>query len=82
VNDFISHVKGTAPECTRSHCTIYYHTFAVKISNALKTMLDGVKIVNFIKSKPMNSRIFSALCNEVGGSYTTLLLYTVVQCLS
>jgi hypothetical protein len=46
-----------------------------KIPNALKIMLDvDVKIVNFTNSRPLNSRIFSVLCDEVGSSCTMFLL--------
>jgi hypothetical protein len=53
------------------------------ITNALKTALDeGVKIVNFTKSRPLHSITFSALFHETGSSYTTLLLHTEVRGLS
>jgi hypothetical protein len=34
-------------------------------------------IINFVKSRPLNSRIFSVLCDELGGSYTVLLYMKV-----
>jgi hypothetical protein len=38
-------------------------------------MDEAVKTVNFIKSRPLDSRIPSVLCDEIGSSYTTLLLH-------
>jgi hypothetical protein len=41
----------------------------------MKTVLDeAVKIVNFIKARPLNSRLFSALCNFMGSDQDLLLL--------
>jgi hypothetical protein len=42
-----------------------------------KNVLDeAVKIVNHIKSKPLNARLFKILCEEMGNEHTTLLLHT------
>jgi hypothetical protein len=42
----------------------------------MKTVLDeAVKIVNFIKVRPLNSRLFSALYNEIGSDHEHLLLF-------
>jgi hypothetical protein len=55
----------TVPECTSSHCRSIIHRQVLvvkKILKALKTVLgDGVKIANFIRSRPLNSRFFH--CN-------------------
>jgi hypothetical protein len=77
---FTAYVKANVPERTSSHCIIHCQDPAVrKIPNALKMVLDKVeKILNFIKSRPLNSRIFSVLSNKMGSSYTTLLLHTEV----
>ena len=49
----------------------------------LKTVLDqSVKIVNFIKSKALNSILFTILCNKIGSDHNKLLLHTEVRCLS
>jgi hypothetical protein len=72
MREFIAFVKAIAPEYTNHHYIIQHY-------NALKTVLDeAVKIVNFTKSRPMNSRIYSTLCDEMGSSYTTLVLHTGV----
>lgn len=49
----------------------------------MKIVLDeAVKIVNFIKARPLNSRLFSALCNEMGSDHEHLLLHSEIRWLS
>jgi hypothetical protein len=49
----------------------------------LKTVLDySVKIVNYIKSRPLNARVFKLLCEEMGSEHTKLLLHTKITWLS
>lgn len=45
-----------------------------------KTVLN--EVVNFIKSRALNSRLFSKLCSEMGSDYIQLLLHTEVRWLS
>jgi hypothetical protein len=50
---------------------------AVTAQTDLKNVLDdAVKIVNHVKSKPLNGRLFIFLCEEMGSEHTTLLLHT------
>ena len=41
-----------------------------------------MKVVNFIKANPLNSRLFSVLCEEMGSAHKQLLLYSQVRWLS
>ena len=41
-----------------------------------------VKCVNYIKARPLNQRLFSCLCDEMGADHIGLLLRTVVRWLS
>ena len=46
----------------------------------LKSTLDeAVKVVNLIKANPLNSRIFSVICEEMGSAHKQLLLYSQVR---
>jgi hypothetical protein len=49
----------------------------------LKTVLtEAVKVVNLIKSRATNSRLFSISCTEMGSEHDKLLLHTEVRWLS
>jgi hypothetical protein len=84
MHGFIARAKAISRECCSSHCIIHCHAAVVKkIPNALKMVLDNVvKIVNVIKSRLLNSRIFTAFFGEMSSSYTMLLLHTHFQWLS
>ena len=43
---------------------------------------DCIHIVNFIKTRALNSRIFSLLRKEMGSQHQSLLFYTAVPWLS
>ncbi|XP_014349988.2 zinc finger BED domain-containing protein 5-like [Latimeria chalumnae] len=76
-------IRKVAPDVHWEHCTIHREALAAKkMPGNLKSVLDtAVKMVNFIKARPLNSRIFSTLCNEMG-EHVSLLLHTEVRWLS
>ena len=39
------------------------------------TLHAVIKCVNYIKARPLNQRLFSCLCNEMGSDHTGLLLH-------
>lgn len=39
---------------------------------------DSIKVINFIKSRPLNARLFRHLCQNMGAEHTQLLLHTDV----
>ena len=43
---------------------------------------EAVKIVNYIKSRALNSRLFKIMCEEMGANHTQLLLHSEVRWLS
>jgi len=43
---------------------------------------EAVKGVNYLKSRAMNSRLFSILCDEMGSEHRQLLLHTEIRWLS
>lgn len=81
---FVTRVKEVAENVTSTHCVIHREALAAKrIPASLKKVLDeAVKIVNFIKTRPLQSRIFAALCEEMGSAHTSLLLHSEVRWLS
>ncbi|CAG9792959.1 unnamed protein product [Diatraea saccharalis] len=49
----------------------------------LKTVLDDItQMVNFINARPLNSRIFGIICEEMGSIRKQLLLHAEVRWLS
>ena len=80
----VTRVQAVAPDATWVHCSIHREALAVKgMSVSLKNASDTtVKMVNFVKARPLNSRIFSALCSEMGSDHETLLFHTEVRWLS
>lgn len=53
------------------------------ISPVLHDILnDSIKVINFIKSRPLNARLFHRLCEDMGAEHTQLLLHTEVRWLS
>src|SRR6185436_3451313 len=77
-------IRPVAPNAIFTHCMLHRESLASKkMSSELRSTFDkAVKIVNFIKSRPLNSRIFAQLCAEMGSEHTQLLLHTEVRWLS
>nr|XP_033506785.1 zinc finger BED domain-containing protein 5-like [Epinephelus lanceolatus] len=80
----VKQVQAVAPAAVWSHCIIHRQALATKrMPKELRTVLDeAVKIVNLIKSRAMNARLFSILCNEMGAHFHQLLLHSEVRWLS
>ena len=69
------------PNASRTHCNLHRTAFVSKcifddFKNILKT---SVKIVNFIKSKPLQSRLFEKLCEEMGSNHKSFFLHTEIR---
>ena len=81
---FNGFVKRENPSIQIDHCAIHRYSLASKtLPASLKAVFDDVvRIVNFIKSKGLNSRIFKQFYNEMGQSYKVLLYHTEVRWLS
>lgn len=77
-------IKKVAPECQSTHCVIHREALASKgmPANLKSVLTDSVKVINFIKARALNSRLFSLMCEDMGGKYQTLLLHTEVRWLS
>ena len=80
----VKRVRDVAPLVTAVHCSIHREALATKTMPAdFKTVLDeAVRTVNFIKSRPLQSRLFAILCAEMGSDHRQLLLHTEVWWLS
>ena len=84
IKGVVSRIEKENPECSNSHCALHRHQLATKgMPPELGNVLDDViKIVNFVKSRPLKARIFSVICKEMGSIHCNLLLHTSVRWLS
>ncbi|XP_034615313.1 zinc finger BED domain-containing protein 5-like [Trachemys scripta elegans] len=80
----VARIQAVAPEAKSTHCCIHREALATQNVQAdLKKVLDeAVKIINFVKGRPLNAWLFSQLCDEMGSDYTQLLFHTEVHWLS
>ncbi|XP_026819147.1 zinc finger BED domain-containing protein 5-like [Rhopalosiphum maidis] len=80
----IARIRNIIPSVTWHHCCIHREAIvSKKIPIHLKTVLDdAVKIVNFIKAKSLNSRIFEQLCKDMDSEHYQLLLHSEIRWLS
>ncbi|XP_042227387.1 protein ZBED8-like [Homarus americanus] len=81
---FAALVKKEAPQVIVTHCFLHRHALASKTLPAiLKEVLStGVKVVNFIRARAVNHRVFKRFCQEMGAEYEVLLYHTEVRWLS
>ena len=72
------------PNVLWTHCSLHRAALVSKhISENFKNVLYiSVKMVNFVKSKPLQSRLFEKFCEEMGSNHKTLLLHTEIRWLS
>ena len=77
-------IKEVAPECESTHCIIHREMLASrKMSPEFSSVLnDVVKVINHIKARALNSRLFEQLCEEMNTEHRRLLLYTEIRWLS
>ena len=80
----VAHIKSKNSETVTMHCFLQRHAQAVKRMplDFVEVLEDLTKIVNFIKARQLNSRIFKLLCEDIGKTHKALLLDTEVRWLS
>ncbi|KAL2101246.1 hypothetical protein ACEWY4_003007 [Coilia grayii] len=77
-------VQQVAPLVKWTHCMVHREALAAKKMPVLldSVLTQAVQIINHIKSRPLNSRLFGVLCQEMGSGHEQLLLHTEVRWLS
>ena len=80
----VSRMKNKNSGIVHIHCFLHRHALAIKrMPPDLNEVIDDVtKTANFIKARPLNSRIFSLLCEDMGSTHKALILHTAVRWLS
>ncbi|KAL4099012.1 hypothetical protein QTP88_023513 [Uroleucon formosanum] len=70
-------IRQKAPEMIWTHCLIHRESLASQnMCPSLKTVLQTViKVVNYIKTRPVKARFFKKICEEMGAEHTALLFY-------
>jgi len=90
LNGVVARMKQKNPHMRSTYCCLHRQALAVKkMPEELKDVLYDVlklyiyyNILNFIKSRPLNSRVFNLLCESMGNLHKTQLLHTDVRWLS
>ena len=74
----VARIREKVPNIIQTHCMIYREVLDAKhLGQSLCDVLSScVKIVNSIKARPLQSRMFSKLCDELGSKHSSLLLHT------
>ena len=72
------------PRAVSTHCVLHRDALAAKDiePGLLDVMNTAVTIVYFVKTRATNSRLFTALCEEVGADHHSLFMHTEVRWLS
>lgn len=80
----VQRIKAVAPRAVSTHCVLHRDALAARdMDPRLHEVLNNaVSIVNFVKARATNSRLFTALCEEVGSDHHALLMHTEVRWLS
>ncbi|KAL6476274.1 hypothetical protein MHYP_G00147730 [Metynnis hypsauchen] len=77
-------IKKASPNAKWTHCVIHRETLASRhLSSELSTvMTDIIGVVNFIKTRPLKTRVFSAICEEMGAEHQAVLFHSEARWLS
>ncbi|XP_068235570.1 zinc finger BED domain-containing protein 5-like [Palaemon carinicauda] len=81
---FQAHVKAVAPYATAVHCFIQRFTLCAKVlpPKLLSCLNRDIRIVYFVKTSAMNTRLFKLLCENFISDHICLLYHTEVRWLS
>ena len=76
----VARIKEVAPECESTHCIIHREMLATRkmLPDLQSVQDDVVKIINYIKARALNSRLFEQLCEQLDKKHKHLLLYTEI----
>ena len=81
---FVTKVKEKNLSVISTHCILHREALASRTLPAeMRDVLNvAIKVVNFIKARTLNSRLFKLLCKDMESEHKALLFHTNVQWLS
>ncbi|XP_022164952.1 SCAN domain-containing protein 3-like [Myzus persicae] len=84
ISGFKAEVTKVSPDVRFVHCIIHReHLTFRKIGCELNLIMnDVVSMVNIVKTRALNTRLFKILCEDMGSNHNTLLFHTDVRWLS
>lgn len=80
----VAKLKSIMPNISWTHCFIHRQALAAKIvpSDLNDVLKEVIKIVNSIKGKALQTRLFRIVCEDMGSLHQNLLYHTEVRWLS
>nr|CAH7739189.1 unnamed protein product [Callosobruchus chinensis] len=77
-------IRIKAPYAMWTHCIIHREALASKsLSSELNLVMERIiDVVNYIKTRPLKTRLFKILCMDMGAEHTALLYYSSARWLS
>ena len=84
IKGFVSLVKKVNSEIITTHCFLHREVLIGKTLNSDLTQVlkEVIEMVNYIKARPLKSRLFTKLCKEIEANYENFLLHTEARWLS
>ncbi|KAK7918919.1 hypothetical protein WMY93_010203 [Mugilogobius chulae] len=80
----VARIKSVNPNIIATHCMLHRQALAAKdMEPALHSVLNTtISAVNFVKSRPLQSRLFGQLCRDMDAEHDALLYHSEVRWLS
>ena len=81
---FVARVRHQNPNVFVMHCmnhreALVFKTLPTKLHSVMKQVIE---VVNFIKARPLQNRLFTQLCQEMDSKFKCLLFHAQVRWLS
>lgn len=75
----VAGIKVLNPQIVATYCMLHRQALPSKAMAAeLHSIFSDVTVVNHVKSRPLQSRLFAQLCKELNAGYDTLLFHIEV----